>query len=472
MRLINFSQSRLDFITEGKSQSESSNLMAAILDDTETSTPATAAFPVSEADQLRNVYLFGMNTGLMFLGSSVLNVGRFHAAVCKALGASDTVSNLPGSAYLIMAASPLILACLFPQVSMLKRVLFVCYSVLAGMGCLVTLSLLLPVPNVLKVTAIIVQGAVTGAALTTIVMFLFEVIGRGAETSKRGRALSLGYGRGPILGLVAALGLQLCLDGKSFGITIPTIPAPWNFALPFAVSVPIMGLAAYLSTRFVIPVEEHEPVRQPFISSIFGGVGEFVRNRWLLLTFIIGVLSFWGFSIGNNMTLFTKEVLGVPPQKLVGYQLALRFGFKILSGLCMGAMLTRYGARATMLTTACFSAAGIAWAMLVPGYWFLLSFGLLGAGELFGVYMTNYILSLSSPARTRSNMGFASLTMLPAAPAGAVFGGISDYFGSMYSRAYGYQLSFAAALAVMGLVILLTPLLPAHPEAETKKGVS
>lgn len=74
--------------------------------------------------------------------------------------------------------------------------------------------------------------------------------------------------------------------------------------------------------------------------------------------------------------------------------------------------------------------------MIVPGYWFLLGFSLLGAGELFGVYMTNYILSCSSKARTRSNMGFASLTMLPTAPAGAILGALSDYFGSAYTRVW------------------------------------
>jgi MFS family permease len=443
--------------------------MSTVLDDTETRTPVPADFPVSESDQLRNVTLFGINTGLMFLGSSVLNVGRFHAAVCKALGASDTVSNLPWSAYLVMAASPLIVACVFPQVSLLKRVLVVCYSLLATMGGLVAVSIVLPLPNSVKIAAIILQGAVTGAALTTVTMFLFEVIGRGAEPAKRGRALSLGYGRGPILGLVAALSLQLCLDGRSFGLTLPSpIPSPWNFALPFAAAVPIMGLAAWLATLFVIPTEEHEPARRPFFSSVFGGVGDFVANRWLLLTFIIGVISFWGFSIGNNMTLYTKEVLGVPPQKLVGYQLALRFGFKIAAGLCLGALLTRSGPRATMLVTALCAAAGIAWAMIVPGYWFLLGFGLLGAGELFGVYMTNYILSCSSKARTRSNMGFASLTMLPAAPAGAILGAISDYFGSAYTRAFGFRLSFAVALGFMALVILLIPFLPAHPERQAE----
>ncbi|WP_040591635.1 MFS transporter [Schlesneria paludicola] len=425
---------------------------------------AADRFPVGEVDQRRNVMLFGVNTGLMFLGSSVLNVGRFHAPVCKALGASDTVSNLPGSAYLIMAASPLVVACLFPQVSYLKRVLVTCYLVLAIMGGVVALAILSPIPNALKVAAVITQGIVTGGALTTVTMFLFEVIGRGASPSKRGQALSLGYGRGPFLGLVGALVLQLCLDGRLFGLRLAAAPYPWNFALPFLASVPIMGAAAWLSTHFVIAPEKVEATRQPFVSNVFAGFGDFVGNRWLRLTFLVGVLSFWGFSIGNNMTLYTKEVLGVAPETLVGYQLALRFGFKIGSGLCMGALLAYAGPRATMLVTALCSVAGVVWAMLVPGYWFMLSFGLLGAGELFGVYMTNYILSCSPKSHTRSNMGFASLAMMPAAPAGALFGAISDHYGSIYNRAYGFQMSFAAALIFMGLMVLLIPLLPAHPQ--------
>ena len=447
--------------------------MTTALDEAETLPLPPAVFPVSESDQLRNVMLFGINTGLMFLGSSVLNVGRFHATVCKALGAPDWVCNLPWCAYLIMAAAPLVIASLFPQVSLLKRVLVVCYSLLAAMAAIVAVSLLLPIPDSLKIATVVLQGAVTGACLTTVTMFMFEVIGRGAEESKRGRALSLGYGRGPILGLVAALTLQLCLDGKSFGISLPgPIPSPWNFAIPFIAAVPIMGLAAWFATLFVIPVEEFEPARKPFFSSIFGGVGDFVSNRWLLLTFIIGVISFWGFSIGQNMTLYTKEVIGVPPHKLVGYQLALRFSFKMAAGMCLGALLTRWGPRATMMVTALCAASGIAWAMIAPGYWFLLGFGLLGAGELFGVYMTNYILSCSSKARTRNNMGFASLTMLPAAPAGAVLGAISHYYGKMYDHAFGFQLSFAVALGFMLLVLLLTPLLPAHPDRQAEPDVT
>ena len=83
----------------------------------------------------------------------------------------------------------------------------------------------------------------------------------------------------------------------------------------------------------------------------------------------------------------------------------------------------------------------------MPGAWFLLSFGLLGAGELFGIYVTNYVLCCSTQSETRRNMGFAAMMLFPAAPAGAVFGRISDYFGQAYSRTIGLRLSFAAAAA-------------------------
>src|SRR6478752_5066644 len=98
--------------------------MTTALDEPETLPVPPAEFPISERDQLRNVMLFGINTGLMFLGSSVLNVGPYQATVCKKLGAPDWICNLPWCAYLVMAAAPLVIANLFPQVSRLKQVLF------------------------------------------------------------------------------------------------------------------------------------------------------------------------------------------------------------------------------------------------------------------------------------------------------------------------------------------------------------
>ena len=80
--------------------------MASVLEECETVQLEPAGFPVDERDQIRNVLLFGINCALFYLAAAVLNVGRLQAALCNSLGASDTVSNLPGSAYLVMAASP------------------------------------------------------------------------------------------------------------------------------------------------------------------------------------------------------------------------------------------------------------------------------------------------------------------------------------------------------------------------------
>src|SRR5262249_34351292 len=189
---------------------------------------------------------------------------------------------------------------------------------------------------------------------------------------------------------------------------------------------------------------------------------------------LVGILGFAAYQIGPNMTLYTEVATGTPSDQYVGYQLALRFSFKVMSGLFVGWLLTRTHPKASMLATASFGLSGIVWALLVPGEWFLLGFGLLGAGELFGVYLTNYIMCCSTKIQTRRNVGFASLLLVPAAPAGWLFGSISDFFGAHYSRAVGYQLSFALALVFLGSALALTRLLPAWPrpqEAEKEFGL-
>ncbi len=140
-------------------------------------------------EQTRNLVLFSINTGLFYLAAPVLLVGNLQAAVCKGLGASDTVSNLPGSAYLIMSSMPVVVAWLFPHAALLKRVLVISYTLLAGMGAIVATALLSPVPNEVKIAAVILQGAVTGGALTVATMFLFEVLGRGVAGVRRGTGL-------------------------------------------------------------------------------------------------------------------------------------------------------------------------------------------------------------------------------------------------------------------------------------------
>lgn len=422
------------------------------------SPPVPDTCPLSHRDQTRNLVLFGVNTALFYVAAPVLLVGILQGAVCNQLGASATVANLPSSAYLVMGSMPVFVAALFPRVSLLKPVMVVCYALLALTGAGVEMVLLAPLSNDVKIAAVVVEGALTGGALTVATMFLFEAIGRGVAPSRRGAALALGYGVGPFLALLSSLGAQVLRDR--------TDPQAAAVAL-FAGSAPIMALAAFFSTRLVVPLPAQEIARRPFFPSVFGGLGVFLRRRVFLVITIVSILGFAFYSIGPNLNLYTKAAVGEEPEKLVGYQLALRYGFKGVCGLLFGWLLTRTNPKVGLLAPAFFGLAGVVWALLVPGWWFFLCFGLVGAGELFGVYSTNYILSASSGADTRRNMGFASLMMFPAAPAGALYGAVSDYVKGRASEAAGFRASFAVAIAFMVAAIVLAFVgLPARPRPE------
>ena len=82
--------------------------------------------------------------------------------------------------------------------------------------------------------------------------------------------------------------------------------------------------------------------------------------------------------------------------------------------------------------------AGLAWAWLVPGYGYLLSFGLLGAGELGGAYLPNYVVSISPATEGARNMSVLSLGPLSASIGPATHGALTDGFG--------FKASFAVAI--------------------------
>src|SRR5262249_13521761 len=137
-----------------------------------------AALPLTAREETRNLVLVGVNTALSYLASPVLYVGMVQAALGKELHASATVSNLPGTAYLVMGVLPLFVAWYVPYVALLKRVLVVCYSSLAFASVLVVAALLLPVPTWLKIAVLVLQGAIVGGGRTVAVAFEFEVLGR------------------------------------------------------------------------------------------------------------------------------------------------------------------------------------------------------------------------------------------------------------------------------------------------------
>src|SRR5262249_36557000 len=115
------------------------------------------------------------------------------------------------------------------------------------------------------------------------------------------------------------------------------------------------------------------------------------------------------------------------------------------------------------------SVIGVAWALLVPNRWLLVSFGILGAGELFGVYYPNYILGCSPRSQLRRNMAFTSLITMPVGLAAVLFGMISDTLGAT-DRKFGFQASFVASMllivAAIGLVLIALPARPRPQEPE------
>lgn len=481
-----------------------------------------SACPLSLPEQKRNLLLFACCTGLQYLAAPVLYIGVTQASLCNRLGADARTSNLPATLYFAMTAVPALVAWAFPYVSWLKRNLVTCYSVTATMLAVMAITLIIPVSDNVRLVVVILQGAVSGIAMPGAIAFLWEAIGRGTEESRRGLALGLAFGAGPMLAVVGSLGSQLLLSGELGSLKIEWLQYPWNFAALFAAGVPAMALAAFLASRFVIPLPDVDAVRAPFskVADLSAGIAlgltslflfetemfaeagyaqasmvcgyiclgiagllfvhhfrDILSERQLLLATIVTVLLYSGNTIASNMNLYTAEALGELPEKYAGYQNTLRFGFKVVAGFLLGWILTKSNPRAGVLLTGGIFISAQLWAMFATGTAYLIAFGIYGAGELVGVYAPNYILSASRESQIRRNMAFVTMLMVPAGPTGYLFGAISDYirendivaFGAANSAAFGFQVSFAtcASLMMLGLILAVC-LLPARPLREAE----
>src|SRR5436190_6909193 len=83
--------------------------------------------PLSAGRQTRNVIMFAACTCLQYLAAPVLYVGMTQASLCKRVGATPKVANLPEMAFFVMTVTPVLLAWWLPGVVFLKRMLVVCY---------------------------------------------------------------------------------------------------------------------------------------------------------------------------------------------------------------------------------------------------------------------------------------------------------------------------------------------------------
>jgi hypothetical protein len=419
--------------------------------------------PLDDRSQMRNVVLVGINTGLSYLASPVLYVGVVHAALGEQLGASATVSNLPASAYLVLCVLPLIVAWLFPRPPQLKPILVTSYAAVAVVNALVTAVLIWSAPPWLRIAVLILQGGVVGGARTVAVACEFEVLGRAVSPTRRGAALGLAYGLGPIFAIAGALVSQLLLSGRVAGLSVNLV-FPANFAALFGATVPILTLGAFLSSQYVMPRSDADSAPVSTGAGPFSGLGEFLGRRVVRRAMIAAVAAMAGYQIISNMTLYTRVILEDAPAQFAGYQNMMRFACKAVSGIFLGWLLARTTPRAGLFVSASFGLSAVLWATVAPGKWFLASFGLLGAGELFGIYFTNYVLCTAPPTQMRRYMAFTMLALFSAAPANVLYGVISDCFPE--APAEGFRLSFLAATLMIGCGIALMLLLPGRPRPD------
>lgn len=194
----------------------------------------------------------------------------------------------------------------------------------------------------------------------------------------------------------------------------------------------------------------------------------------LLIATVVTVLVYAGNVIPSNMNLYAKEALGDLPEKYAGVQNLLRFSFKVVAGTLLGWVLTRTNPRFGIITTSSIFVLAQIWAMFVTGPWYLVASGIHGAGELIGVYAPNYIVSASRRDQLRRNMAFVTMLMVPAAPAGYLYGAIVDTaqksgwtaFG-LNSTALGFRLSFfVCGCLILSGIILAIIMLPSRPRPE------
>lgn len=415
--------------------------------------------PLDRRDQSRNLLIFGSNVSLIYLGAPVLYVGIGQGALCQRLGASETIANLPATMYFWMTPLPIFVAWYFCAVRLIKPVLITTFLIVAAGGALVTAALFLTDSTGLIITAVVMHSGLLGCALGVVANFQWEALGRGVTESRRGQALALAFGAGPILAFLSSFASQFVVEQFEY---------PWSFAILFGATTPITALGALLSSCYVMPLPAQESPRPDFVRGIFGGFGDYLSHRPILFAALATLLVSSGYNVFTNLSLFTKEAVGTLAEEYMGYQNALRYGFKAAAGTLLG-FITLNNPRRGMLLTTAFCLASVVWVLEVPGIWFLLSFGLMGMGELWGVYYPNYILSCSEKDKMRRNMAFTSMLYMPSGFAPLLYGYITTEVGAQHGKRFGFEVSFMISIAVLSITLLLVLALPARPPQRTSE---
>jgi fucose permease len=424
--------------------------------DGESAVAPETVVALSERAQRVNSWMFILNNSLGFLVAPVFYVGILHATILSDAGFSNKVANLPSSVYGWAAPMPVLIAWLWPSTRYFRRLWVLSYLLKGGTGVLAAL-LFYAAPTNWQAAGLLLHALCIGVSNGMTNMCQWELIGRGMTAQRKAWTLGATFGVGPIFAVVGSCASQLILKGDFFGwIRITPLGEPLSYIVLFGATGPAMLVSAVAAWFASLPAEEEKP-RTASFAETRSGLKQYFTNRLILIALIGFLLTMVGGNhIMNNLALFARDATGNEPKDYAGIQFALRFGCKSLFGFVLGWLLARFYPRLPALATTLACVAGLVWALLVPGEWYLFSFGLLGAGELSYVYYLNYIVGCSPLERVRENTAYTNVLIAGIAFMPLVYGAISD--------AYGFKASFVTALGILAVTVLVVAtLLPKQP---------
>jgi len=297
-------------------------------------------------------------------------------------------------------------------------------------------------PAETRIAAVVIQGLLQGLSASTSQVFMLQCLRRGTTKEGLAQALKRAFTVTPVFAVAGSLGAQYLLKPG-----LPVLPYPYDFVAIHLIAAPCVFGIALAAARFRLMPLADEP-RQPFLPFLASAFRGFAGNRPLLLMWFAYLLWYTSLGITSNLSLFTREAMGRDPKDYSGFILAIRFGCKSIGGYLLGVLAVRHGLRAGVLATIALLAAGAAWAWIVPGAGYLFSFGLLGAGELGGAYIPNYVGSLSTAARATRNFALVTLASPASSFAPVLHGALTDRFGLRASFALGIAAAVAALILV------------------------
>ena len=419
--------------------------------------------PLPAAQQSRNMLCFAGFWCLYYLTAPVTYIGVTHANLLKALENSETIANRPHAVYQWLTALPIVVAWFFPQPKMLKPLLVIPLILMASITGAVALSIWLELSARVVTIMVIAHGAVFGASNGVLLTTLWDVLRRGVSTSRRGQVLALTFGVGPLLACVGSLVQRALFEKTPIGGLSLEMEFPNNYLVLFAAATPLVLLETLVAASFIVPLPGEAATEKSQLAEIVSGLRQFFTYRPLIVGSVAYMLvSAGGSAILDNVSLHAKDVLGETLATTMGTQNFLRFGFKAVAGVLLGWLLTRTHPQAMLLTTTSILLIGMGWVLNSSGQWYLISFGLLGAGELYGVYFPNYIATSSAKSHVRTNIAYLGLLGSLVGFASELYGRISDRFGRIAS----FHTATGILVAAMILIVVALPARPMPRDSE------